>query len=396
MKIKTFLNLPLTLHPLNFIKLGRNNIYREVLYRSHLLRLSPLPHNFQFDLHHPGLSVSILINNRPLTEYPEPDPSSSRTSSPSQSTNPITTSTTYIASTPNTPFAIRYSLAPPFSALTNTAPLLGVNVFVDGTLVVRETVRKADGERERDRERRFVIRGVKGVDGRGKQVLRSLRFVGRRTCELFLLLFGGRGKGREREANMKLIADENVPAEGDQRLLANAGRIDVEFWRLGEGVVRDWYARSEVLEVGMGARAVHEKALKGEPVYHCVDFVEEKVVERPVVRRRVGKLDQAPIACFTFKYRSEQALKELMIIERTPEPELELELGVSTLNLDGLTPEQRSMAKAYVDGLKSSRIGAGIKREHVEESEEEEGPLKKQKRARKGKEKMVVIDLCDD
>lgn len=75
-------------------------------------------------------------------------------------------------------------------------------------------------------------------------------------------------------------------------------------------------------------------------------------VERPIwshARYIDGK--DYPLAVFKFKYRSKDALKALLVIERTPEPEPERAHGLAT-RYDDLTEEQQRELDAYADMMR--------------------------------------------
>lgn len=118
------------------------------------------------------------------------------------------------------------------------------------------------------------------------------------------------------------------------------------------------------------------------------------------------RLGKHPMACFTFKYRSEQALKELMILKRTPEPEEPTpKLEEPTSNPEEVTPEpedpidlnqldaeQKLKVEEFARSLLSgSTQGQRIKREGNENTP----PSGSKKRRRRSGEK-ITIDLTDD
>jgi hypothetical protein len=76
------------------------------------------------------------------------------------------------------------------------------------------------------------------------------------------------------------------------------------------------------------------------------------------------------------------ALKQLLIIERTPEPD-----AANSSALDDLNPEQRREAERYIKQLK---MGRGIKRER-----DNEGSASR-KKVRKPEEEIMMVDLTGD
>jgi len=97
-----------------------------------------------------------------------------------------------------------------------------------------------------------------------------------------------------------------------------------------------------------------------------------------------------PIAIYRFQYRSDEALKQLRILERTPEPD---SLSPEPSFLQALDSEQRREAERYMGQLRNSRQGSriAIKRERDENGNAIAGPSK---RARKSGE-TIMIDLTD-
>jgi hypothetical protein len=89
---------------------------------------------------------------------------------------------------------------------------------------------------------------------------------------------------------------------------------------------------------------------------------------------------------------TKEALKQLLILERTPEPDT---LSPEPSFLQALDPEQRREAERYIEQLRSSQTGSGaaIKRERDENGNEIAGPSKK--KARKSGDK-IMIDLTND
>lgn len=90
-----------------------------------------------------------------------------------------------------------------------------------------------------------------------------------------------------------------------------------------------------------------------------------------------------PIAIFRFKYRSKEALKDLLILERTPEPEPEP--TPEPAFLQALDPNRRREAEQCIGQLK-----AGVKRERDTDGVVITGS----KRVRSGER--VINDLTDD
>ncbi|PQE06594.1 hypothetical protein CJF31_00009722 [Rutstroemia sp. NJR-2017a BVV2] len=105
--------------------------------------------------------------------------------------------------------------------------------------------------------------------------------------------------------------------------------------------------------------AVHEKALKGQAISHGTNPV--KNVSRDRYNSKFIDGRDYPIAIYRFKYRSKDALKSLLIIDHTPEPELPVspsprqEINTPSFNIDNLNSTQ----KAELGKFLASLIGNG-------------------------------------
>jgi len=138
--------------------------------------------------------------------------------------------------------------------------------------------------------------------------------------------------------------------------------------------------------------SVHEKALKGEAKSHSISCGDETTVKIKSWQYSSDYLDgkQFPLAVFRFCYRSKEALKQLLILERTPEPE---SLSPEPSFMHALDPDQQREATTYMKRLKNSQqTGVTIKRERNSNGNEIAGT---RKRARKSGAK-IIIDLTND
>ncbi|KUJ09409.1 uncharacterized protein LY89DRAFT_724405 [Mollisia scopiformis] len=309
----------------------------------------------------PGVEVTICVNGIPLEEFDDP---------PEEGTpfQPNTTKSIskYVKSMTDQEFTIKYTMGHPFDV---DCPNLKVHVCVDGKSVPGKAF---------DRDRfpggkivEGIISGVKYVEN-GEKMFKTFCFSAVKTT---------------------LDDDAYKRVDKDINLMAKVGSIAVTLWRGGDAVrvsrKKDWSAKLRTSDV-------HEKALKGEPKYHGVSLGDAKPVAFKNTILRTAKLDETPLASFTFKYRSEGksrvALKELLVIERTPEPEEPSPAPAEAVSFEDLDADQKRKVEEFMRNLKSGSSQApGIKREF----KTEDGPSSQPKRPRRLGEK-VTIDLTDD
>ncbi|KAK2047428.1 hypothetical protein LZ31DRAFT_517374 [Colletotrichum somersetense] len=141
---------------------------------------------------------------------------------------------------------------------------------------------------------------------------------------------------------------------------------------------------------------IAEKALKGRAISHGTSFADGGVVsQRPSVTAEYLN-NHNPIAAFTFKYRSRDALQKELIIPRSPSPE----------PIAGLSEaEIRRLAMERLDDINNRRSSPTvkreshcpiIKREYTEILDLTEEPAKREWKKIKIEGNRVAIDLTDD
>ncbi|KAK1983183.1 hypothetical protein LZ30DRAFT_715227 [Colletotrichum cereale] len=141
---------------------------------------------------------------------------------------------------------------------------------------------------------------------------------------------------------------------------------------------------------------IAEKALKGRAVSHGTSFADGGVIsQRPTVTAEYLN-DHNPIAAFTFKYRSRDALHKEMIIPRSPSPEPIAGLSEAEIRrlamerLDDINNHRRSPT------VKRERRRPIIKREYAEILDLTEEPDKREWKTIKIEGNRVAVDLTDD
>lgn len=83
------------------------------------------------------------------------------------------------------------------------------------------------------------------------------------------------------------------------------------------------------------------------------------------------------------------ALRQLHVIEHTPEPEAPPALMPARATFDDLTPEERRETENFIQSLRGGRVGVIVKREH---DNKVIAPRKKTRKSGKSK----TVDLTGD
>ncbi|KAI9648088.1 hypothetical protein NHQ30_002717 [Ciborinia camelliae] len=239
-------------------------------------------------------------------------------------------------------------------------PGLEVNVQVNGANLQEynddEEVEVKPGPVGEHQASRTVSKYIEAVDGAEFSIKCSLSSqfkMDAPNIELILFVDGnhvaGRILGRSNdEARLSNLSKDKAEAEAKK-----VGTIEVRVWRASEGTP----AAPRPCQQKSSSNKFHEKALKGQAKSHNVSYS----AETPITARHyanVTKLDGAdyPIAIYKLKYRSKEALKQLLIIERTPEPEdSPTPSPAPDVDLDNLTPAQRERLKVF---LRNEEIAA--------------------------------------
>ncbi|CZR63017.1 uncharacterized protein PAC_12914 [Phialocephala subalpina] len=308
----------------------------------------------------PGVEIVVCVDGVALEEFEDTEGDESISRQREEDDTTLTVSK-YIKSVADQEFGIKYTLQDPFKM---DCPILGVTVFLDGKKIIQMLAMKTDYQRM-GRKSRLVDR-LEDVNEDGEIMFRTIRF-----------------------SKVETTLDDHAYSrvEKDQERMRNVGCIDVEIWRK-EGQRRSSRVPDKIKE-DLQTGAVHEKALKGEPKYHGISLGDARPLQTPTEKWKAQELDKYPIACFTFKYRSELALKELLIIERTPEPEESTPEAAEPIDLDQLDAEQKRKVEEFARSLLSgSSQATRIKRER------DEGPFGSSKKPRPGEK--ITIDLTDD
>ncbi|KAF4626757.1 hypothetical protein G7Y89_g11399 [Cudoniella acicularis] len=283
----------------------------------------------------PGIKVTVYMNGKPVEEYDDDEEFAppSRALVANNDGKPIVKTTTkYIESITDQEFSIYIDITNPFKF---DCPNIGPTVFIDGFKASRTNILRSDYTSHTVSQ---VIKGAYERDVRRKiQKFRHFKF-----------------------SKVETISDDMSSArvKKDAELVQGMGEIVVKFHRKTEPRPEDC-PRNRALEA-QSLSQVHEKALKGEAKSHNTSY--GKAEEMKMAVWTVSKfLDGGdfPMALFRFKYRSKEALKQLHIIERTPEPENhELSAPPSPVGFNDLDGEQRREVERYIRSLKISKYSS--------------------------------------
>ncbi|TGO68181.1 hypothetical protein BELL_0843g00030 [Botrytis elliptica] len=182
----------------------------------------------------------------------------------------------------------------------------------------------------------------------------------------------------------------------DKAEAEKVGTIEIRIWRASKSVPVESIYRDDIKS---SSNEFHEKALKGQAKSHKVSYSPEITTsnQRWV---NVTKLDgkDYPIAIYKFKYRSKESLKQLMIIERTPEPEdSPTPSPAPDVNLDNLTAAQKERLKAFLrnEGIAADRASNNTPERKIKR-EREHGEGSSNQARRKKSRTTEVVDLTAD
>jgi len=321
----------------------------------------------------PGLEVTININGVPLQEYKQ-DSDDLYEASPGLSGEwqDARTVCKYIEAATDTEFSIVVTGEPEFE---RSSPSLICALYIDGKWVWEPIFTEPTLRRPKFRSETKGI-FVDMPTGRGDQsLLKKFKF-----------------------AKIETTSDDARVGDlkNDTERMGKVGEILVKIYRGDKGEPSQNKLTS-FDPLGDGSGEVHEKALKGQAKSHSVLLgPADEMVKTPLYHttKRIDG-DGFPIAIFKFKYRSREALKSLLIIERTPEPSVTPEPD-EPINVDELSASQKAKLDKFLKGLTGknvSRPDRSVKREH--DNGEGSSSGQERKRSRVSGQK-IEIDLTGD
>ncbi|RDW87782.1 hypothetical protein BP5796_03476 [Coleophoma crateriformis] len=334
----------------------------------------------------PGITVEILSNGNPLNEYADTDhyrtklpagivseaekyqhsrmvstyvciPSSALPSASSAPSSGPGTAAQKLAPK----FAIRMTVSPPYRM--DTAKLR-FDLAVDGIPVWTSHCARPDYNKLARTKTPWVedVEGVKEGKGRG--------------CTMRAFRFGKLDTTSE--------VDSSVMIKRQRMRMSKVGTITIHVHRVNYGK-RGGGTIGNARHFLRGDEAIAEKALKGESKSHgTVLGKAQKATRGPVWTTDYKDGKERPLIIFSFLYRSEEALKHLLIIPRTPSPlpvppatsdmsDAEsgsmLVSGEENLDLNpsDLTPAQQRELAVLVAKMKrgNKSVGGNVKTERI-------------------------------
>ncbi|KAF8857647.1 hypothetical protein BDZ45DRAFT_744153 [Acephala macrosclerotiorum] len=329
----------------------------------------------------PGLDVSVYVDGHALKEYDDEEEDEITPSTAAEEFQASRTVSKYVEAVSDKVFSVRLAFTKPFSM---DCDAMSIPIFVDGKQMDTRVISKyfhKDNFRDRVLKNHMELE-FKGVDvpapGKNNQ-----NFV---------------KKFRFSKIGITMDDDKLKEVKQDSERIEKVGEITVKFYRADASpeVQKDSkVARDPSSELSQSS--VHEKALKGQAKSHQVSFgPADELISRLIVK--ADKIDNFPIATFRFKYRSKEALKSLLIVERTPSPEPE-EASASPppVDLNNLDADQKKQLEKFLKGLIRNR-GRGSsntpQRTIKRERDAGEGPSNSKKKRKSGRK--ATVDLTED
>ncbi|KAL2063579.1 hypothetical protein VTL71DRAFT_5384 [Oculimacula yallundae] len=297
----------------------------------------------------PGLEVYVKIDGISLQEYDDDDEIQVGIS-PVDQYKSSRTVTKYIESVTDKEFTVETSLAPGF-VITSDALLTPIRI--DGKLMITPLIPHKTYIRHvtRDKVHTRIVRVVDGIHtaapGQTDQcLLQKFRFARIQTC----------------------MEDEKLKdIKKDTQRMNEVGEIVVTVHRSGPAKM-DTAMPVAVAAANAAIQTtnakVHEKALKGQAKSHSVS--------------------------------SRDALKSLLIIERTPSPPpQQISASPPPVDVNNLDPEQKKQVARFLQGLNGNRGGSGSPGPSIKRERDTDGS-ELTLRNKRNSGKSVMIDLTKD
>ncbi|KAG9591014.1 hypothetical protein KCU77_g6519, partial [Aureobasidium melanogenum] len=241
----------------------------------------------------PGVEVTVVVNDEDLHEYQESD-----------TANREDTVTKYIEAVDGANFAVKIKVTKDF---VFKGDLLCAPVRIDGTLACYAAIAPADVQ-----------------DGTYDYNVDSMRI-------------DDESKRRLKFEVLETVSEDDPGVSENKERVQNLGRIEICFDhenKLGLGEKSNNYQKPVVDEGVISEKDVKEKAITH--TYSLGEEIESKN-NGIVWRTEPVQGAKSPVATFVFHYRSKAALKELLIIPRTPPPTPLEERPVEELSREEMT-----------------------------------------------------------
>ncbi|KAL0940926.1 uncharacterized protein CTRU02_203689 [Colletotrichum truncatum] len=317
----------------------------------------------------PGVKITIEVNGLNAQEYEDQD-------GPTEDKNPRRAqrrSYKYVESHDNAPFSVVYEVDNRSSRLADQEAL-GIFLFVDGNQmdsVLWEASRHpGDGA-----VWRHVVSGARIASAHsGLDFFRKFQFAKVTTVD---------------DAENTRVADDIKVSESLGMIQVYVYSCTIKSNRFVEGRATPAASQDKSFELA-------EKALKGRAVSHGTSYADGGLIPQ-THSVSVHFHPKEPIALYSFKYRSRDALHKELIIPRSPSPQ-----GINGLS----DAEIRRLAAERLEDinqqnrqspiLKREAKDPVIKREHAEFYDLTEEPTKREWKKVKIDNMHEAIDLTDD
>ncbi|KAG9551951.1 hypothetical protein KCU71_g14152, partial [Aureobasidium melanogenum] len=269
----------------------------------------------------PGVEITVVVDGKDLHEYQDSD-----------TANKEDTVTKYIEAVDGASFAVKIKVIKDFKF---KGDLLCVQVHIDGTLVSYAATTPADVQAD---AYDFMIDSIRV----NNETRRRLKFK-----------------------VLETVSEDDTGVSDNKERVQNLGKIEI--WvdhenKLGLGTSTSNYQRPVVDE-----GAISEKDVKGKAITHTYSLGEEIESKSSGTVWRTEHVQgvKSPVATFVFHYRSKAALKELLIIPRTPPPTPLEERPVEELSREEMTELLR---RYQAKEINTATIKKEPKREHEHET----------------------------
>ncbi|KAF4621903.1 hypothetical protein G7Y89_g14442 [Cudoniella acicularis] len=327
-----------------------------------------------------GLEATVLVDGIALKEF-EDNEDESPGVGPINEYRASKTVSKYIESTSDKDYSLRLTVDQLYAI---DSPSLIVKVVIDGKVMrkfVIELWTQAQQNKRLIKPNSSIVKGQTVRDPNdptpNRGILRKFRF-----------------------AKIEVTQDDSgyKDIKTDAKHIEQVGEIAFEVYRASKSE-RSTTGKITKTTTPPAATAVHEKALKGQAKSHSTLFGSSSTItESFVTCVEIDHLGGSPkpIAIFKFKYRSNEALKQLMVLPRTPSPSPSLPpVSADPLNLENLDGDQKRRLQAFLQELTGGGNGSPgpapkIKRERNTDGNRES--FRKKRKSRKSQ----VIDLTED
>ncbi|KAH7319182.1 hypothetical protein BKA65DRAFT_599289 [Rhexocercosporidium sp. MPI-PUGE-AT-0058] len=253
---------------------------------------------------YPGLSVVVLVDGESLTDYPTENTPVDREEQHVRRYFEGITSTNYIEAVEGKQFKIKIDLEDGFNF---SSPFLSFATWVDGKLISSPMLRKVNFDKGR---REWIVQGRMKADGEGS-VLQTMSFSAIDTT------------------------DDNITRsvlEVQKALVSQLGDITVVVHRRALPI-RDIVNVASVNDDLDGFKVQSKLLSKDFQTLRTSLSDGTSVANRKVVNAQLKYPDgkDFPLAIFKFKYRTYDALRALMVIPSSPDPEPSNNVATSSI-----------------------------------------------------------------